>query len=603
MAQNSKIEWTEHTANLWWGCTKVHEGCKNCLEEGTLVLKSDFSWVAIEKLRVGDELISFNEKGKSLRRYELSKVEKVWKTKARAVEIITDNTRIVASYNHKFLSGTGRLLFASVDSFNMNTKITYTPMYNGYLLSDSDSYKKGYIAGATLGDGTFNFKKEWENVPHRSRQRYWRIAVNATQIEFLQRLRFYVKNLTGYDVSITKFNSGGANRSPMIQVGTRKTQLLSLLFDIINIKERDLEFKRGWLSGMFDAEGNYSKYKKNNGDIRVNALRIAQVDVGVLQIGVDYAKALGFDFCIDSKQYCSTMRIIGGVKSAIRFLSVIRPSISYKTDSIYGSFCYYEKDGIESMTDVGEKNLIDIQTSTRTFIANGLLTHNCYAEALSLRFDGGKLWGNENPRKQINSVWNDFTKFQRLAKEANQIHRVFVGSMMDIFEKPMPLVDNKGNNLGIDTGTLRNRFFKVVVPASPNLMFLLLTKRPSNINKYIPESWKNRMPHNVMFGTSPVNQKTADTLIPQLLEVEGKRFLSIEPQLDDIELRAEWLKGLMVVINGGESGAHKRHFDCDWARNLRDQCSANGVPYFFKQIDGVKIPPSDLINCKQFPLL
>lgn len=33
MAHNSKIEWTDHTANLWWGCTKVHEGCDNCYAE------------------------------------------------------------------------------------------------------------------------------------------------------------------------------------------------------------------------------------------------------------------------------------------------------------------------------------------------------------------------------------------------------------------------------------------------------------------------------------------------------------------------------------------------------------------------------------------
>lgn len=33
MATNSKIEWTDHTVNLWWGCSKVHTGCKNCYAE------------------------------------------------------------------------------------------------------------------------------------------------------------------------------------------------------------------------------------------------------------------------------------------------------------------------------------------------------------------------------------------------------------------------------------------------------------------------------------------------------------------------------------------------------------------------------------------
>ena len=59
---------------------------------------------------------------------------------------------------------------------------------------------------------------------------------------------------------------------------------------------------------------------------------------------------------------------------------------------------------------------------------------NCYAEALAKRF-GNDVWGNDKPRKEVKSVWNDLDKYQRLAKEANQIHRVFVGSMMDILKK------------------------------------------------------------------------------------------------------------------------------------------------------------------------
>ena len=227
----------------------------------------------------------------------------------------------------------------------------------------------------------------------------------------------------------------------------------------------------------------------------------------------------------------------------------------------------------------------------------------CYAETLSKRF-GDDIWGVDKPRKQINSVWSDLDKFQRLAKEAQVIHRVFVGSMMDIFEKPMPLINSKGESTGLDTGVLRNKLFNFVIPASPNLMFLLLTKRPSNINKYIPESWKTNPPSNVMFGTSPVNQSTADTLIPQLLEVKGRKFLSIEPQLGPIRLKGikyvgDVRKQIDWVINGGESGNSKRVFLCDWARELRDDCYGM-VPYYFKQVDGVRMPPDDLL-IKQFP--
>lgn len=238
---------------------------------------------------------------------------------------------------------------------------------------------------------------------------------------------------------------------------------------------------------------------------------------------------------------------------------------------------------------------------------------NCYAHTLAHRY-GKNVWGNDKPRRMIKDVWKNFEKFQKHAEAVGEIHRVFVGSMQDIFEKPMPLIDHKGNPYveGVDefwsTGQLRDKFFNEVVQNSPNLMFLLLTKRPSNINKYIPESWKTNPPKNVMFGTSPVNQETAEKLIVQLSKVNGKRFLSIEPQLEKIDLMAKANDGtervlldlVDWVINGGESGHHKRPFDTDWARIIRDDCKAKGVPFFMKQVDKIQEIPEDL-KIKEFP--
>lgn len=194
---------------------------------------------------------------------------------------------------------------------------------------------------------------------------------------------------------------------------------------------------------------------------------------------------------------------------------------------------------------------------------------NCYAEVLSKRW-GNDIWGNDKPRKLVISFFKDLDKYQELAKKNGEVHKVFVGSMMDIFEKPMPLVDNKGIEIvNLNTGQLRGMFFKRISENRyPNLMFLLLTKRPSNINKYIPEEWKSTPPSNVMFGTSPVNQETANKLILQLID---------------------W------VIQGGESGHKKRPFNLDWAYYLKQQCEQTKTPYFFKQIDKVQPIPEDLL--------
>ena len=223
---------------------------------------------------------------------------------------------------------------------------------------------------------------------------------------------------------------------------------------------------------------------------------------------------------------------------------------------------------------------------------------NCYAEKLAKRW-GNDVWGVDKPRKEIKSVFDDLLRYQKLAAEAGEIHRVFVGSMMDIFEKPMPLIDSNLVGKGYSTDALRRSFFKNIdTRIYPNLMFLLLTKRPSNINKYVPNHWLFDPPKNVMFGCSVSNQKTYSDLMTQLLTVEGRRFLSIEPQTDAIDLGDG--VGIDWIIQGGESGPHKRAFDLDWARVMQKQCRDKGIPYFFKQIDKVQPIPAELM-VREFP--
>ncbi len=252
---------------------------------------------------------------------------------------------------------------------------------------------------------------------------------------------------------------------------------------------------------------------------------------------------------------------------------------------------------------------------------------NCYAEKLSNRW-GKNVWGNDVPRRGTKSWANDLANYQQKAKELNEVHRVFIGSMMDIFEKPMPMVDYKGNEIKgfvpekqYTTNFLRDLLFDLIDRGKyPNLMFLFLTKRPGNINKQIPESWILSPPKNVMFGTSVSCQQTADTLIPQLIKVKGNRFLSVEPQIEKIDLskylwtnKGEYcndcgdpakepcdnggcqFKPIHWVITGGESGPSKRPFDPEWARLTRDQCKSASVSFFMKQIDKVQPVPQDLL--------
>jgi len=107
---------------------------------------------------------------------------------------------------------------------------------------------------------------------------------------------------------------------------------------------------------------------------------------------------------------------------------------------------------------------------------------------------------------------------------------------------------------------------------------------------------------NIWLGTSVEDQRSADERIPLLLDTPSTvRFLSCEPLLAPIDLCkasgapsthphgpscAAWLERLHWVIVGGESGPRYRSMDLEWARSLRDQCQAAGVPFFFKQVGG-----------------
>lgn len=116
-------------------------------------------------------------------------------------------------------------------------------------------------------------------------------------------------------------------------------------------------------------------------------------------------------------------------------------------------------------------------------------------------------------------------------------------------------------------------------------------------------SWvEGNPPRNVWLGATVCNQEEADRDLPKLERVPAAvHFVSVEPMLGSVDLglmryhdsdstdengriiantRRRWLRW---VICGGESGKNARPMHQDWARSLRDQCSAAGVPFFFKQ--------------------
>ena len=250
----------------------------------------------------------------------------------------------------------------------------------------------------------------------------------------------------------------------------------------------------------------------------------------------------------------------------------------------------------------------------------------CYAAAL-MGGEGGRFhratWGGpgkgEGTRVRTKD-WSKPRKWNRQAVDAPGQTFVFCASLADVFDLAVP-------------DDWRFDLFELI-RATPNLTWLLLTKRPGNIIKTFEAGLPlaDHWPRNAAIGCSVVNQKEADRDIPKLLQAKSElnpafAFLSMEPLLGPVDLtlieppgRSGVLNALTGayqnlvaigdlspptvgpaidwVITGGETdqGGHKaRPAHPDWYRSLREQCARHGTPFHFKQW-GEWVGADDLIR-------
>lgn len=236
---------------------------------------------------------------------------------------------------------------------------------------------------------------------------------------------------------------------------------------------------------------------------------------------------------------------------------------------------------------------------------------NCYAERFAAR-----LAKNPATAKKYagvvdeNGKWTGKINFCA-SKNGNDMpldapgknKRVFVGSMSDFFHP----------NVSDDT---RDVIFAFILcdhirPKPKGHTFMILTKRAKEMRDYfsigraiVPRWWGDVEPDevvtwplpNLWLGVTVCNQAEADAKIPVLLDIPAaRRFVSIEPMLGPVDLNGceflckAWSQGqatlgtyLDWVICGGETGPGARPMHPEWARSLRDQCVAAGVPFYFK---------------------
>jgi protein gp37 len=224
---------------------------------------------------------------------------------------------------------------------------------------------------------------------------------------------------------------------------------------------------------------------------------------------------------------------------------------------------------------------------------------NCFAETMMDTRYGKVEWGPHGERKRTSvDYWRQPLRWARKvstdrARAFNHDYplphrpRVFCASLCDVFDNQVP------KEWRFDLWEL--------IRSTPELDWLLLTKRPENIGRFLPYEWalQDRPLPNVWLGFTAEDQEHFDRRWPIVRDIPAAvRFCSYEPALGPLQIPDD--PRLSQIICGGETGSGYRIMNVDWARVLRDQCAVYETKFFMKQMSGKKPIPDDLM-IREFP--
>lgn len=203
---------------------------------------------------------------------------------------------------------------------------------------------------------------------------------------------------------------------------------------------------------------------------------------------------------------------------------------------------------------------------------------HCYADTLTTNKMGLDVFGADTDKRKRTgqAIWNRPFRWHREAILEREPARVFTMSLGDFFEDARQL------------NQWREEAWRIIRQCYW-LDFQILTKRPENIERMLPDDWDSHTsgypywPH-VWLGTSIEDNRVAHRA-DILIEVPAHvHFISYEPAIGPGDMIN--LEGIEWMIVGGESGPKRRKMDLQWARDMQERCSEEGVPYFFKQDNG-----------------
>lgn len=353
----------------------------DCVHPSTLITLGDLGVKEAKDLNIGDELLCFDEIPalNKRRKFKLGKVEKLQKKFGKTLKItLEDGTNLITTPGHLNLvmdmKGDRHIEWVRTDQLNM-AKHRLISLYSPNIETTNDDYKRGYLYGAYLGDGCYNFE-------NNNKKKYAEICVLADDNAILKRVKNYWAELGVQTTDIKKVKLGQTKTEiepGRIIQSKRDMEILRIysrieiekVSKILDKKELDnLSWCKGFLAGIYDTDGSFAK--KHAGDVIFYQIKNKEEvfkDICDALIKLNFRGVIRNNLVSLDKQ--------GKKDSAnLRLLSLIRPALMRKKD-FSGVTLSSKGKVIKNITPI-KSDYIAIQTDCGTYIANGLTTHNCY---------------------------------------------------------------------------------------------------------------------------------------------------------------------------------------------------------------------------------
>ncbi|HEY6277930.1 MAG TPA: intein-containing Rv2578c family radical SAM protein [Streptosporangiaceae bacterium] len=357
------------TINPYRGCSHA---CVYCVSGETPILMADGRTRPIADLEAGDAIYGTVRRGR-YRRYTRTTVLAHWQTVKPAYLItLEDGTSLVTSGDHRFLSDRGWKYVTGQEQGALRRPHLTTGNklmgVGGFAdqPKDSAAYQRGYLCGMVRGDGTLGTYAYPYGQIHS-----FRLALADT--DALTRARDYLTGM-GVTTSLFTFAEATESRRKVMAIRTAARDQVRFIEWLTHWPTSPgPDWRKGFLAGIFDAEGSYSR----------GILRISNTDPAIIGWTIAHLYALGFAVVVEPARHTNGLRVIrlrGGLREALRFFHTTDPAITRKRTIEDVAIKSDARLGVVSVQPLGlDVPMFDITTGTGDFIADGVVSHNCYA--------------------------------------------------------------------------------------------------------------------------------------------------------------------------------------------------------------------------------